>query len=209
MVSQYWRAKQLYSNTSNLSTAMSYFPPSNIAEFLVKTFFKYSERRYFYVEKGWFEEKMRVLYADPANCDQIGASVISIILTVFAIGTQYAYLDSPTRNIKVNQALEFSEDEVGNTYYQQALRLLPEIIESSSLESVQACLLLGIYVLPIDASGLGYIYINLAIRLGMQNGMHRKCARDAFSPNIIETRNRVWWSAYMLERYGTSLNPKV
>lgn len=54
--------------------------------------------------------------------------------------------------------------------YRQATKLLPEVIHLASLESVQACLLFGLYALPIDASGLGYVYLNLAIKLAMQNG---------------------------------------
>jgi hypothetical protein len=177
-----------------------------VANFLEKTFYKYIERNYFYVERKWLNEKMDTLYNDLGKRNELGASVISIILTVFAIGTQYVYLDSPNKHTKGCSATTFSEDEVGNGFYQQALRLLPEIIESSSLESVQACLLFGVYILPIDASGLGYVYINLAIRLGMQNGMHRKCASGVFKPNMIETRNRVWWSAYMIERYDPCQN---
>ena len=120
------------------------------------------------------------------------------MLTIFAIGTQYAYLDSRSQNTTKDG--DFSEDDIGATFYQSAVRLLPEIIESSCLESVQACLLFGFYSLPIDASGLGYIYINLAVRLAMQNGMHRKCKSDLFSPDMVETRNRAWWTAYSLER---------
>jgi hypothetical protein len=90
-------------------------------------------------------------------------------------------------------------------FYQEAIRLLPEIIEVSSLESVQACLLFAAYALPIDAAGLGYVYINLTIRLAMQNGMHRRCVGEAFSAAMMETRNRVWWTAYAMERYVSSL----
>lgn len=139
-----------------------------------------------------------MLYSDPGSFGRKGAAVISILLTVFAVGTQYAYLDSPSHNTTSDG--DFSEDDIGANFYQNAVRLLPEIIESSCLESVQACLLFGFYSLPIDASGLGYIYINLAVRLAMQNGMHRKCKSDVFNPDMIETRNRVWWTAYSLER---------
>lgn len=125
---------------------------------------------------------------------------MAIILTIFAIGAQYAHLESPRHPPNNNRAPEFSEENVGATFYRNAIRLLPEIIEISSLESVQACLLFGIYALPVDASGLGYIYTNLAIRLGMQNGMHRKCRDRSFSDKMTETRNRVWWTAYSLER---------
>ncbi|KAB8264696.1 fungal-specific transcription factor domain-containing protein [Aspergillus pseudonomiae] len=197
-VFEYWRAQQLRSGHSHLSAAISSCPPRQIARFLANIFFKYAETHYLFVRKRWFFENLNVLYNDPSSFGRKGAAVISIMLTVFAIGTQYAYLDSPTHNTTSDG--EFSEDDIGTSFYQNAVRLLPEIIESSCLESVQACLLFGFYSLPIDASGLGYIYINLAVRLAMQNGMHRKCNSDVFSPDMIETRNRVWWTAYSLER---------
>jgi hypothetical protein len=134
------------------------------------------------------------------------AAIISIILTVFAIGTQYAYLDCSSHRTAENSiGSGFSEDELGALFYREAIRFLPEIIESSSLESVQACLLFAAYSLPIDAVGLGYIYINLTIRLAMQNGMHRKYTGDALGAAMVETRNRVWWTAYALERYRGNL----
>lgn len=144
---------------------------------------------------------MDLLYSNPACFTQKGGEVvISILLVIFAIGTQYAHLESSIHQPPQATESNFAEEDIGTTFYQQAIRLLPEIIELSSLESVQACLLLGYYALPIDASGLGYIYIDLAVRLAIQNGMHRKCKNNAFSPIMIETRNRVWWTVYSFER---------
>lgn len=144
---------------------------------------------------------MNLLYGDPSSFAKKGGEVIvSILLTVLAIGSQYAHLESPTHNSRETPGQQLSEEDIGATFYQQAIRLLPEIIELSSLESVQACLLLGYYALPVDASGLGFNYVNLALRLGQQNGMHRRCKNGAFSTTMIETRNRVWWTAYLLER---------
>ncbi|KAE8383850.1 fungal-specific transcription factor domain-containing protein [Aspergillus bertholletiae] len=197
-VFEYWRAQQLRSGQSHLSAAVSSCPPPQIARFLANIFFKYAETHYFFIRKRWFFETLHVLYHDPNNFGKKGAAIIAIMLTVFAIGTQYAYLDSSGHNTASDG--DFSEDDIGATFYQNAVRLLPEIIESSCLESVQACLLFGFYSLPIDASGLAYIYINLAVRLAMQNGMHRRCKSEAFNPDMIEMRNRVWWTAYSLER---------
>lgn len=199
-VFEYWRAQHLRSSQSYLSAAISCCPPPQIARFLANVFFKYAETHYFFIRKSWLLENLNALYNDPSSFSRKGAAVISIILTVFAIGTQYAYLDSPGNSAGTEGTQDSSEDDIGNTFYQNAVRLLPEIIELSSLESVQACLLFGFYSLPIDASGLGYIYVNLAVRLAMQNGMHRKCKSEAFNSGMIETRNRVWWAAYSLER---------
>lgn len=197
------RAHQLRSGRDHLSAAISCCPPRPIAEFLARNFFKYAETHYFFIGRTWFFERMNSLYGDPSSFGKKGGEVIiSILLTVFAIGSQYAHLESSTHSSSCNSSQSFSAEDIGATFYQQAIRLLPEIIELSSLESVQACLLFGYYALPVDTSGLGYIYINLAIRLGMQNGMHRKCKNDAFSATMAETRNRVWWTAYLLERYA-------
>ncbi|KAJ5767239.1 uncharacterized protein N7511_004855 [Penicillium nucicola] len=199
--SDFPRAHHLRPSNSHLSAAIASCPPRHIANFLVKIFFKYSETHYFLVQQSWILSKLDLLYNNPENFSHKGAEVtVAIILSVLAIGTQYAHLESLSQAPTSASGSTFSEDDVGTTFYQQAIRLLPEIIEIASLESVQACLLFGYYALPIDASGLGFIYINLAMRLGMQNGMHRKCKNEAFSRSMIETRNRVWWTAYVLER---------
>lgn len=195
------RAHQLRPGRDHLSAAISCCPPHPIAEFLTRNFFKYAETHYFFVGKAWLFERMNLLYSDPGSFAKKGGEVIiSILLTVFAIGSQYAHLESSKYNSSGSSRQNLSEEDIGATFYQQAIRLLPEIIELSSLESVQACLLFGYYALPVDTSGLGYIYVNIAIRLGMQNGMHRRCKNDAFDATMIETRNRVWWTAYLLER---------
>lgn len=159
-------------------------------------FFKHAETYYYVLDKEWLTDKVDTLYNDRGRFGNKSAAVVSIVLTVFAIATQYAYLDSPTR-----KSAEFTEDALGTMFYQQAIRFLPEIIEASSLESVQACLLFAIYALPLDASGLGYIYITLTNRLGMQNGLHRRYTGTGLSAAMVEMRNRVWWTAYTLERY--------
>ncbi|KAL4999487.1 fungal-specific transcription factor domain-containing protein [Aspergillus recurvatus] len=194
-VSNYWRAEQLHSGANSIAAAISCCPPRHIAEFLVSVFFKHAETYYYVLDKEWLAGKVDALYNDRGQFGNKSAAVVSIILTVFAIATQYAYLDSPSR-----RPADFSEDTLGAMFYQQAIRLLPEIIEASSLESVQACLLFAIFALPLDASGLGYIYITLTNRLGMQNGMHRKYTGTGLSATMIEMRNRVWWTAYTLER---------
>lgn len=177
--------------------------------FLVGTFFKHTKQHCFIVRENWVLEELSTLYSDPRRLLEKtqAAVIIAILLAVFAIGTQYAHLEA-RRNAAAGAFTSppaFSEEEVGVTFYQPAIRLLPEIIELSCLESVQACLLFGFYALPVDAAGLGYIYVNLAVRLAMQNGMHRRCTTDAFTPMMVEGRNRVWWMAYSLERYALPL----
>jgi transcription factor-like protein len=191
-------------------TSLSCLPPRHVADFLVSIFFKYAETNYFYVDRSWLEAALNMAYGNPSFLTGKDAGTVCSILMIFAIGTQYAYLDSedPNRVAQAKakskaKALErsgFSEDDVGRMFFQQASKLIPDVITVASLESVQACLLIGLYTLPLDTSGLSYVYLNLAVKLGIQNGMHRKYVGDGFDTKTIETRNRVWWTAFTVER---------
>jgi hypothetical protein len=201
----------LQSSPSTLiSVSLSSLPPRYIAEFLVEAFFKHAETNYFYVERTWFADKLDTIYNSPASLSSRDVGTVCMVLILFAIGTQYAYLDSPVehgaRRSVAGESGAFSEDHVGIMFYQQACRLVPDVITVASLESVQACLLIGIYTLPLDASGLSYTYLNLALKLAIQNGMHRKWTGEGLDPIVRETRNRVWWTVYTTEKYVTFPN---
>ncbi|OHW91428.1 fungal specific transcription factor domain-containing protein [Colletotrichum incanum] len=200
---EYYRPEELQSS-SNTVASLSSLPPRYVADFLVRAFFNHAETSYFYVERHWLNDKLDLVYENSASLTRRDVGTVCMILIIFAIGTQYAYLDSrDERGGPPNAAADsspFSEDTIGIMFYQQACRLVPDVITISSLESVQACLLIGLYTLPLDASGLSYVYLNLAVKLAIQNGMHRKYPGDAIDPVIRETRNRVWWTAYTTEK---------
>ncbi|ETN36628.1 uncharacterized protein HMPREF1541_08906 [Cyphellophora europaea CBS 101466] len=191
---EYWRPQELSTGSSNIGTALQSLPPVDIANFLIKVFFKYAQRNYFYVYKRWLLKQVHLAYHEAWRLKDPGS--VAIIFAVLAVGTQYAHMDAGHAD---KDAIP-SEDEVGAMFYQTATRLLPEIIQTSSLESVQAVTLLGLYALPLDASGLSYVYYSLAIRLAIQNGMHRKYQGTELSAVAVETRNRVWWTACSVEK---------
>ncbi|KAI5465698.1 fungal-specific transcription factor domain-containing protein [Mariannaea sp. PMI_226] len=198
---EYYRAEELQS--SNTLTSLASLPPRYVAEFLVQAFYTHAETNYFYVERGWFAEQLDLVYQNPGALSRREVGTVCIIWIVFAIGTQYAYLDSRPERGHAKGGMDdspFSEDTIGIMFYQQACKLVPDVITVASLESVQAILLIGIYTLPLDASGLSYIYLNLAVKLAIQNGMHRRYPAEGIDPFIRETRNRVWWTAYTTEK---------
>ncbi|KAH7272664.1 hypothetical protein FSOLCH5_002959 [Fusarium solani] len=199
---EYYRAEELQSST-NTQTSLSALPPRYVAEFLVQAFYKHAETNYFYVERAWLAEQLDLIYQNPGAMSRREVGTLCMIWIIFAIGTQYAYLDSRTGRDdhgKGPDSSPFSEDTIGVMFYQQACKLVPDVITVASLESVQAILLIGIYTLPLDASGLSYIYLNLAVKLAIQNGMHRKWPAEGLDPYVRETRNRVWWTAYTTEK---------
>ncbi|OOF98842.1 hypothetical protein ASPCADRAFT_504404 [Aspergillus carbonarius ITEM 5010] len=201
-----WRATQLQSGSTLVSTSVTCLPPRFVADFLVQIFFKYAQTNNFYVEEDWLRDKLNTCYTDPSSLSSKDAGSVCAILMVLAVGTQFAHMESsiPVNRLSSNSAFDddhhFSEDDVGLTFYQFASKLLPDIIATASVRSVQACLLIGTYLLPLDTSGLCYTYFGLALKMAIQNGMHRKYTGEGLSPRMIETRNRVFWTAYTIEK---------
>ncbi|KAJ5550050.1 hypothetical protein N7535_002006 [Penicillium sp. DV-2018c] len=201
-----WRSTQLQSASPQVSSSITCLPPRYVADFLVQIFFKYAQTNNFYIEEDWLLEKLDVCYTDPQSLSFDDAAAVCCILMVLAVGTQFAHMESPTpvnclpSGSAANLDHHFSEDEVGLTFYQFASRLLPDIIATASVRSVQACLLIGTYLLPLDTSGLCYTYFGLTLKLAIQNGMHRRYHGEGLSARMIEVRNRVFWTAFTIEK---------
>ncbi|CAG8364854.1 unnamed protein product [Penicillium salamii] len=201
-----WRSTQLQSASPAVSASITCLPPRYVADFLVQIFFKYAQTNNFYIEEDYLIEKLSVCYTAPESLSFDDAGAVCCILMVLAVGTQFAHMESSTPMNRLpsgstaNQDHHFSEDEVGLTFYQFASKLLPDIIATASVRSVQACLLIGTYLLPLDTSGLCYTYFGLALKLAIQNGMHRRYHGEGLSPRMIEVRNRVFWTAFTIEK---------
>ncbi|TQV93268.1 C6 transcription factor (PrnA) [Cordyceps javanica] len=199
---EYYRPDELRSPAGSL-VPLSSLPPRSITDFLIHCFFQHAEANYSFVDREWLCIQVGIVYENPMSLSNSDIGTISMIFAILAIGTQYAYLESMTEGrttIDATESKQFTEDAVGIQFYRKAAHLLPEVIAASSLESVQACLLMGIYTLPVDASGLAYIYLNLALKLAVQNGMHRKHPANDIDARVRETRNRVWWALYTIEQ---------
>jgi hypothetical protein len=178
-----------------------------VATFLVNTFFKHATSFYYFVDRVWLDGTMARIYSKTAELCSRDVTSSCLVLMVLAVGTQYAHLDSKQkytgRNTDTplhNRTLDNWELEVGAAFYRQVVRLISEVIHSGSVLSVQVFLLLGLYYLPLDASGLGYIYLNLAIKIAIQNGLHRDVSRSVIHVDTKEFRRRIWWTAYSMER---------
>jgi hypothetical protein len=83
------------------------------------------------------------------------------------------------------------------------------MLAASSLESVQSCLLMASYLLPLGGAGSCYVYIRLAMQMAISQGLHQADAGKAMPPAVREVQNRVFWTTYIIERYGTFLGSSI
>ncbi|KAH8658488.1 C6 transcription factor [Xylariales sp. PMI_506] len=201
---EYSRTRYLQSSGPTALTVARWFPPQPVAEFLIAIFFKYGQTNYFYVEENWVITKLESIYNPISSGSSDDAPIWCILLMLLAIGTQFVDLDSTQNQDKsVDHSSHHSptdEDGIGITLYKLAVKLIPDVLAIATQESVQAFLLLGIYTLPLDTSGLSYTYLGVAIKIAIQNGMHRRYSGDTLDDHALEVRKRLWWTVYTLEK---------
>lgn len=206
---EYWRATQLQSPKTLVQSVLSCLPPRAVANFLVQIYFQFAQVNCFYAEEAWIRKKLDFLYEAPGHVTSEDSAWVCSVLMVLAIGTQFAHMaagpppdgEEGDREKPPSILPNGSDSDVGVTFYQMASKLIPDIITIASMESVQACLLLAHYALPLDTQGLAYTYLGLGIKMAIQNGMHRRYTGSDLDPWTLETRNRLWWTAYTVERY--------
>jgi hypothetical protein len=204
---EYYRPTQLQSPCSTIISIADSLPPAEVAEFLLQMFFRYADPCYFYVEESWVRAHLAVLQDRSATISSDDSAWVCAVLMVLAVGAQYAHVASgplPDSNASSvgtpGEAPPQPELEFGVSFYHIASKLLPDVIAIASLESVQACLLLGAYTLTLDTQGIAYTYVGLAVKLAIQNGLHRRYSGRELDPHTVELRNRLWWTVWSLEK---------
>ncbi|KAB8236200.1 Zn(II)2Cys6 transcription factor [Aspergillus alliaceus] len=197
-----FRATGLQSSSSIVASSRTYFPPRHIAEFLLDTFLEYTQTNYYYFDETEFRQKLDYYYTEDRYLDINDAGWICTLFMTFASGTQFAYMHASRSPYLHSMSGEghLPDDTIGLALYRFSCRLIPDLITTASVETVQAFLLFGVYTMPIDTSGLAYTYLGLAIKMAIQNGMHRRFGEEGLDARTIELRNRLWWSAYTLDR---------
>ncbi|KAL4731284.1 hypothetical protein ACLX1H_000249 [Fusarium chlamydosporum] len=173
---EYWRATQLQGSSSRVRDVINILPPKSIANFLARMYFQFAQTNSFFVQEPWLYEKLELLYEQPETVTAASTAWVCSVILVLAIGTQFAHMGSGELAVTTagDDEDEAMEREAGTIFYQTASTLIADVITMASLESVQACLLLAHYTLPLDTHGLAYTYLGMAIKMAIQNGMHRK-----------------------------------
>ena len=179
-------------------------PPNDVADFLIDAFFDFAQTNSFFAEREWVLVQKDHLYI--GNLVPEDAPWICSVLSIMAIGTQFAYLANNLQDgghvVLGSDADTSTEVTVGTTLYQMATKLIPDVLAVGSVQSMQAFLLLARFSLSIDPRGLANSYIGVALRIATQNGMHRKCQGDnsSLSTSSMDSKSRLWWTAFALDR---------
>lgn len=176
---------------------MDAFPPRAVADYLLSVCIEHGTDSFFYFDQAEFLSEIDAFYSDPASNLRYDAGFVCLALATFALGSQWTMLtnlDGPAA------PLHSAGEGVGRVFYEQARLLVPDLDESTSLRSVQAPFVLGVYLLPGRATGSLHMHLGLALRKAIALDLHVNTEGSTLSAREREVRSRIWWAVFSLER---------
>lgn len=180
-----------------LKQAIETFPPQAVGQFLVAVCIDHGTDSFFYFDQEQLTSDLRAFYADPLTPLRSDPNFVCLALSVFALGSQWTTLANPSNH---TPAAVPGDSDPGRIFYDQARFLIVDIMDSSSIRSVQAAFVLGVYLMPASAIGASYIYMGLALRKALALNLHREGDDGQLDDREREARRRLWWAIYSLER---------
>ena len=94
-------------------------------------------------------------------------------------------------------------DEADTSPYYHAARssISVQMLESGSIEAVQALALLGNYLQKRDRPNTGYHYMGIALRMALGLGLHRELALSdpTITDFVRQRRRQVWWVLFCFD----------
>ncbi|KAF9762894.1 hypothetical protein IL306_003287 [Fusarium sp. DS 682] len=181
---------------TRLKKIVDSFPPRSIAEFLVHVCIRRGTDVFFYFDQAQMIQEIEQFYTNPSCYLRFDPSFICLALTIFALGSHWTPLERPGNS-------RIDEHDPGRLFFEQAKALVPDIIERPGLRSIQACLILGVYLMPLNAVGSSYVYTGMALRKALAFDLHQDSDDQTMDAREREVRRRLWWSIYSLERCST------
>jgi hypothetical protein len=171
-------------------------PPKSVADFLSTCCYELASDSFFYFDQEDFKTKLGELYSDEISGLREDAMFLCLVLMVFALGSQFAHLkkgEPPSR-----ESGEWHNP--GFYFYRLAGHLLPRATFEASVDAVQVCLITAVYLLPEHAYDTAYLYLSHALRIAVSIDMHRQRSDARACSRNVETRHRLWWSVFCLDR---------
>ncbi|KAF5536649.1 transcriptional regulatory [Fusarium mexicanum] len=184
---------------ARLKSVVDSFPPRPVADFLVSVCIRHGVDIFFYFDQAQIMDEIAQFYTNGASPLRTDPSFICLALGLFALGSNWTPLERP-----IDSPLPNGDDsDLGRVFFKQAKLLIPDVIERTDLKAIQACFLLGIYLMPLNAPGSSYVYMGIALRKALAFDLHQSPDDQTIDDREKEIRCRLWWSIYSLERCTT------
>ncbi|EHK46183.1 hypothetical protein TRIATDRAFT_292334 [Trichoderma atroviride IMI 206040] len=169
-------------------------PSDDVLDVIVKRFF---------LSVDWFmmvfhEESFKRRYEEFLHQQSTyhDSDFLWICMLVIALGAHYLTL-SPSSNQNTVNYRKLSKDLLAKI----EIRFL-QIISSSTLETVQICILLGSFLLFNGRPNAGLGISGSGVKIAQVMGLHRERLWKELSPAKREERRRTWWALEVFDKYA-------
>ncbi|KAG9317240.1 fungal-specific transcription factor domain-containing protein [Chiua virens] len=171
------------------------YPEEDLCDKLIDAYF---ERLHFLMpvlDKPSFMARYKRLMGkrnDPTYT-QIEAPFISILFAVFACTARLV-------NDPRLASDRLDDGGIGMSYYEKALILHYISHASIQVPHVQSFILMSSFLCSINCLPQAWLLVGQALRSAQDLGLHRSPRRLSISSVEKETRRKIWWSVYCLDR---------
>lgn len=165
-------------------------PPFDTAKRWYAAQFAYIGSIFCFIQPRYFESRLTEVYSrSPDTTNREDCLLYCQILLVLAFGQMYS-LNEWAGN----------EGPPGFSYFQAALKLLPDIHEEGSVLFVEVLGLTAYYMQILNRRDAAFLYIGLAVRMAVSLGLHQEVTNSMMDVVELEHRRRIWWSTYSMDR---------
>jgi proline utilization trans-activator len=172
-------------------TIEHFLPSRSIADTFVRAFFDKVHSDYAIFHRSMFQLRYEALWERKASpLKDVDPGWICCLSMVFVFGAQ-----------ALEEHSNESSHQIQTRFLALARSATGRLISTSSLLNVQAIMLILLYEHNSGERNAAWMLIGCATRMAMALGMHREGTTAGFDPIERNTRKRVWWTLYLLERH--------
>lgn len=169
-----------------------HFPSPEQSIALVDRFFSTTQANYYFIHETTFRSKFDETIAVTASQNQQPDSEFLVLAhMVFATASLTGRTHDPAVQDRVP----------GVQHFNLAHKYIPQIISEGSFTGIQILLLMTVYILSTESTEASYKYASLALRSSIILQLHVQNSSDDLPPEMREVRRRIFWTAYIIERY--------
>ncbi|KAI8982435.1 fungal-specific transcription factor domain-containing protein [Mycotypha africana] len=188
----YGKKRSSHLQCQKTATDPRVLPPKDLSEHLIQLYFKH-----FYPFLPLFY-KQQISTTNAADNESVSTTPPLLLNAIYAVAARI----SP--DIRVRSNSECS-NTAGDVFFERAEKLLDESYDTPSISTVQALILLSIHQHGVMRTARAWLYSGIAFRMAQDLGLHRNCDTWNISPEERETRKRVFWCCYIVDRLASAM----
>ncbi|KAI0486659.1 fungal-specific transcription factor domain-containing protein [Xylaria cf. heliscus] len=175
-------------------------PDQRTANILIASFFTNTAGFIEVFNKHAFLKSVDECYKDPLS---VTPSLLCLLYLVFAIGLVMAAPSPGSDEAAVIDKLRAERSSRAELFFRSAKSLADPVsgFEDADFWSIQALLLMSLYMLSISKRNASYAYYGMAVRTAFALGLHRDENMEVFQPEEYLVRRNLWKTLFILDRF--------